>query len=140
MLEEQRRRTTKFGLRLVNKLYTYMDPEQPELVEPEPEPELEPEQVPEPKKRGRPKKEPAKEPKEPKEPKPRGRPKKEPAKEPKPRGRPKEPERREPELREPRELERVYEDPMEHLAMLLHQHTEDAKMRRREQMRNFLGF
>ena len=89
----------------------------------------------EPKKRGRPKKEPV--PKEPKEPKPRGRPKKEPKepKEPKPRGRPKEPE----PARE-RELERVYEDPMEHLAMLLHQHTEDAKMRRREQMRNLLGF
>ena len=120
-----------------------MDPEreEPEL---EPEPE-EPEEPEAPKKRGRPKKEP----KEPKEPKPRGRPKKEPEpkepepKEPKPRGRPKkepanEPKRRPVERREP-ELERVCEDPMEHLAMLLHQHTEDAKSRRREQMRNLLG-
>ena len=107
----------------------------PEREEPEPEPvvpSVAPEPVvPEPKKRGRPKKEPA--PKEP--PKPRGRPKKEPTG---PKA-PKEPKKEvEPPPRElPREL--VYEDPMEHLAMLLHQHTEDAKMRRREQMRNLLG-
>ena len=94
---------------------------------PEPEPV-----VPEPKKRGRPKKEPA--PKEP--PKPRGRPKKEPT-EPRPKA-PKEPKEPKEEV-EPRPRELVYEDPMEHLAMLLHQHTEDAKMRRREQMRNLLG-
>ena len=111
-----------------------MDPEREEF-EPEPEP-VEPELVeaPEPQKRGRPKKEPA----EPKEPKPRGRPKKpaEPQEPPRPK---KEPANRPVERRE-EPLERVYEDPMEHLAMLLHQHTEDAKARRREQMRNLLGF
>ena len=115
----------------------------PEREEPELEPEPgEPEEPEAPKKRGRPKKEP----KEPKEPKPRGRPKKEPEPKepkepkPKPRGRPKKEPANEPRRPVERELERVCEDPMEHLAMLLHQHTEDAKMRRREQMRNLLGF
>ena len=125
-----------------------MDPvgeiDTPEIEEPVIEPVIEPAIEPEPpKKRGRPKKEPApiapieiapkkrgpkKEP-APKEPAPiepppkkRGRPKKEPAP-------PKEPGRQEPEP----------QDPMEHLAMLLHQHSEDAKSRRREQMRNLLG-
>ena len=137
-----------------------MDPVEEIDTPPQIEPEIEP-----PKKRGRPKKDPV--PKAPTEiaPKKRGRPKKEPApkepapieiapkkrgpkkepapKEPAPiepeppkkRGRPK----KEPAPQEPGRQEPEPQDPMEHLAMLLRQHSEDAKSRRREQMRNLLG-
>ena len=117
-----------------------MRPVAEELVEPPPSPEPEmPEVEPEPpKKRGQRKKEPTpkRQPKEPEAPKPkRGRPKKGPAPE-----APKEPKRRPKKEPAPEVVpELSYEGPTEHLAMLLHQHTEDAKTRRREQMRNLLG-